>query len=129
MARSNVIDVSAFVRLFESWKENEHLTLKELRLKVVALPGLALMLRPSDVAPQAQSFDAEFNITSRFVMSTDQLVFLPDGALQVTFFWDKERHPAKWLRRNSSGRGQHSGRPSECFAYLHHAYGFHEVPG
>ena len=85
MTRSSVMDVSAFVRLFESWAVNESLPLKLLRLKAICLLAIALMLRPSDIAPLSMRFDAGSGVTSPFVMSTDQLQFRSDGTLQVTF--------------------------------------------
>lgn len=85
IARSSVMDVSAFVRLFESWADNRSLPLKLLRLKAISLLAIALMLRPSDIAPLALRFDAGTGVTSPFVLTTDQLRFQADGTLQVTF--------------------------------------------
>ena len=85
MARAAVMDISAFVRLFRSWPDNESLTLQQLRLKTITLLALALMLRPSDIAPLARRYDASADFTDRFVMTTDQLQFTSDGFLQVTF--------------------------------------------
>lgn len=86
MARSSVMNVAAFVRLFESWPDNSGLSLKRLRLKVISLLAIALMLRPSDIAPLAESYNAGSGVVSLVMMTTDQLVFSPDGALQVTFW-------------------------------------------
>ena len=66
--RSRVMDVSAFVSL--SWPSNEALSIKQLRLKTITLLAIALMLRPSDIAPQARGFDAGSGVSSRFVMNT-----------------------------------------------------------
>ena len=85
MARSAVMDVSAFSRLFQSWPDNTELTIKQLRLKSVALLALALMLRPSDIAPLARRYDSSTGIVSSFVMSTDQFQFTEDGGMIVTF--------------------------------------------
>lgn len=85
IARSSVMDISAFVRLFESWPDNESLPLKLLRLKAISLLAIALMLRPSDIAPLAVRFNASSGVTSPFIMTTDQLQFQADGTLQVTF--------------------------------------------
>ena len=85
MQRSRVMDVSAFMRMFRAWPANETLSVKRLRLKTITLLAIALMLRPSDVAPQARSFDAASGMSSRFVMSTDQVAFRSDGSVQVSF--------------------------------------------
>ena len=85
LAKSTVMDVSAFSRLFRSWPANEDLTIKQLRCKTIALLALALMLRPSDIAPLARRYDAGTDIVSDFVMSTDQFQFTEDGAVKVTF--------------------------------------------
>ena len=85
MARSAVMDVSAFTRLFQSWPDNVELTTKQLRLKTITLLALALMLRPSDIAPLARRYEAGTDIVSNFVMSTDQFQFTEDGSLVVTF--------------------------------------------
>ena len=86
MARAAVMDISPFVRLFQSWLDNESLTLQQLRLKTITLLSLALMLRPSDIAPLARRYDASTDLTDKLVMTTDQLQFTSDGFLQVTFF-------------------------------------------
>ena len=80
------MDVSAFTRLFRSWPCNDELTLKQLRMKTITLLAIVLMLRPSDVAPKATSFDQETGVASRFVMSTDHVSFSSDGAATVCFF-------------------------------------------
>ena len=86
MARSSVMDISAFKRLFGSWVVNMSLPLKLLRLKAITLLAIALMLRPSDIAPLALRFSVDLQTTSPFVLTTDQLRFEADGSLQVTFF-------------------------------------------
>lgn len=85
MARSAVMDINAFVRLFQSWPDNAELSTKQLRLKTITLLSIALMLRPSDVAPLAKKYEAGSDVVSRFVMSTDQFQFTEDGSLIVTF--------------------------------------------
>ena len=85
MQRSCVMDVSAFVRMFRAWPANSVLSVKQLRLKTITLLAIALMLRPSDIAPQACSFNADSGVSSRFVMSTDQVTFCSDGSVKVSF--------------------------------------------
>ena len=70
MQRSRVMDVSAFTRMFRSWQCNDALSLKQLRIKTITLLAIVLMLRPSDIAPKATSFDISAGIASRFTMST-----------------------------------------------------------
>ncbi|XP_043244702.1 uncharacterized protein LOC122393113 [Amphibalanus amphitrite] len=86
MLRSRVMDVSAFTRMFRSWPCNNTLSTKQLRLKTITLLALVLMLRPSDVAPKASSFDFCTSVASRFVMSVDHVKFDSDGSASVTFF-------------------------------------------
>ena len=85
MARSSVMDVSAFRRLFESWGDNESLPLKRLRLKAITLMAVAFMLRPSDIAPLGLRRDPGSRAVSPFILTTDQVVFGSDGGLQVSF--------------------------------------------
>lgn len=86
MNRSRVMDVSAFTRMFRSWPDNDDLSLKQLRMKTITLLAIVLMLRPSDVAPKATSFDLETGVASRFIMSTDHVMFRSDGGATVCFF-------------------------------------------
>ncbi|XP_043246604.1 uncharacterized protein LOC122394089 isoform X1 [Amphibalanus amphitrite] len=85
IARSSVMDISAFVRLFESWPGNDSLSVKLLRLKTITLLAIALMLRPSDIAPLAMGFHAGSGVMERFVLTMDQIQFRSDGRLDVTF--------------------------------------------
>ena len=85
LQRSRVMDVAAFVRMFQAWPPNEDLSVKQLRLKAVTLLAIALMLRPSDIAPLARHFDVNSEVSSRFIMSTDQVTFCADGSMKVSF--------------------------------------------
>ena len=85
MQRSRVMDVSAFTRMFRAWPANNALSVKQLRMKTITLLAIALMLRPSDIAPQARTFHADSGVSSRFVMSTDQVTFCSDGSVKVSF--------------------------------------------
>ena len=76
--------ISQFNELFESWQDNEDLKLEDLRLKTVTLLAIAVMLRPSDIAPQAQKIDNDGN-TQKFVMTRDQISFLPTGDCVIVF--------------------------------------------
>ena len=81
MVRSAIVDVSAFVRMFQSWPDSAELSTKQLRLKTITLLSLALMQRPSDVAPLAKRYESSTGVISDFVMSTDQFQFNADGSL------------------------------------------------
>ena len=65
------------------------MSLKHLRLKAITLLALALMLRPSDVAPKATIFDANTGDIQTVLFTTDMLEFCADG-VKVTFFWHKK---------------------------------------
>ena len=71
MARSAVMDLAAFTRLFRSWPDNLELSIRQLRQKTITLLALALMLRPSDIAPVARTYEPSTGDVSSFVMSTD----------------------------------------------------------
>ena len=85
MQRTGVIPIQQFRDLFVSWPDNESLTLKDLRMKCITLLALTAMLRPSDVAPQAQLFDPETFSVDRLAFSFRQVTFTPDGNLQIVF--------------------------------------------
>ena len=84
--RSSVMPVAPFHALFMSWLDNEQLTIKDLRLKVVTLLSLVAMLRPSDIAPKAQYFNPVLAIGETFTFNVDQLHFSDDGSLSVVFY-------------------------------------------
>ena len=81
--KTAVMPVASFKELFISWKDNESLSIKQLRLKCITLLALYFMLRPSDISPKAM-FVADGS-AQQFVFSTDNIVFLDDGSLCVTF--------------------------------------------
>lgn len=58
---------------FQSLKDNEQLTLKQLRLKAITLLALTFMTRPSDLAPRAQVFDASDNSVDMCVLLIKRL--------------------------------------------------------
>ena len=69
--------------------DNEDLSIKDLRTKCIALLSLALMLRPSDIAPHGVHYDSQTHTTRAMVFSTDCLDFQSNGALSVTLFGTK----------------------------------------
>lgn len=72
-ARTKVMPTSKFTELFRSWGPNEGLSLKNLRLKAIALLALSCMTRPSDLSPK-----------SGFLR--DQISFHDDGSAIIRFF-------------------------------------------
>ena len=43
------------------------------------------MLRPSDIAPLVRCYDADAGVSSRLIMSTEQVVFCANGSVTVFF--------------------------------------------
>ncbi|KAK6187368.1 hypothetical protein SNE40_005416 [Patella caerulea] len=78
--------INPFIELFESWKDNNELTIKDLRLKTVTLMALAFMARPSDLAPRAAHFEPSGNYDVPFSFSRDNVVFHTDKSMSVNFF-------------------------------------------
>lgn len=78
-----VMPIEPFMDLFHSWPDNSDLGLHDLRIKTLTLLALTVMLRPSDVAPRAESIDITSGIASRFIMTTKQLKFEEDGSLTL----------------------------------------------
>jgi hypothetical protein len=85
MTRSSVMPVQPFVQLFEAWGENDKLDLKQLRLKAITLLALAIMARPSDLAPKGVTFTAE-GTCKPMIFSLDQVNFLDNGTLSIQLF-------------------------------------------
>ena len=84
MVRSKVMPIQPFMQMFSSWKGNWQLTLEELRLKCITLLAFAVMLRPSDIAPNATVVNDKGE-HEQLVMTTDQLRFENDGSCVITF--------------------------------------------
>ena len=86
MQRSTAMPVRYFSDLFLKWKPNDDLSLKNLRLKCITLLALALMLRPSDIAPRTVTFDPVTGKNKKIIFSTKQILFNDDGSACVKFF-------------------------------------------
>ena len=78
-----VMPIEPFMTLFNAWPDNWKLELHNLRIKTLALLALTVMLRPSDVAPNAEHFDIDAGIASKITMSTKQVKFKDDGSLTL----------------------------------------------
>lgn len=83
--RSRVLPMDPFLHLFRSWGDNQVLELRKLRLKCLTLLAFSLMLRPSDVAPNAQVFNSETLTPEKLLFAKNQLDFREDGSLCVRF--------------------------------------------
>ena len=81
MHRSKVMPIQPFNELFSDWGSNWTLNLEDLRLKMITLLAIAVMLRPSDIAPRSLIVSEE-----NLVMSTDQVVFDQQGSAKLYFF-------------------------------------------
>ena len=88
MLRSSVLPVDRILATVKQWGSNDHMPLKFLRMKAIALLSLALMLRPSDVAPNATFFDKDSLEEKKMIFSEDMLEFHSDG-VNVTLFGTK----------------------------------------
>ena len=82
--KSKVLPIDAFHKLFSSWETNSQLSISNLRLKAITLLALAIMLRPSDIAPKGEIFDHISGDTKKYLFTTDMLSFDSEG-LTVTF--------------------------------------------
>lgn len=83
--RTAIMPLAPFISMVNSWEMDCSLSLKQLRLKAVLLLTIALMARPSDLAPKAKMFDG-VQTTSLVTFSKDRLQFHPDGSLTVVLF-------------------------------------------
>lgn len=86
MRKSKVMPIAPFIALFVSWPDDYRLSIKDLRLKVLTLLALALMLRPSDVAPHGHFFNDTTQKPEALIFSTDNVMFQEDGSAKVRFF-------------------------------------------
>jgi len=87
--RTGVMPAKAFTDMFDSWDDDEKLSMKRLRLKVITLMALAFMARPSDLAPVAEHFDPSSTKNTAYVLTRDQVEFHDDQSMTVTFFGTK----------------------------------------
>ena len=85
MNSSKAMPTEPFVKLFLTWPGNWFLTVEQLRLQCLTLLALNVMLRPSDVAPMACTYDHDNNCFQKFIMTTDSVIFKKDGSVNLTF--------------------------------------------
>ena len=87
--RSKVIPFDPFKALFHTWPGDSLLDIDRLRMKCLTLLAFVLMLRPSDVAPNAVWYDAASGIASKQVFSTEDIIFLDTGDAKITIHGNK----------------------------------------
>ena len=83
--RSNVIPVAPIRELFPTWPPNSQLDTKRLRLKCITTLALALMLRPSDIAPRGTSYCPSSGVSAAMTFKRSHIQFWDDGTASVTF--------------------------------------------
>ena len=71
--RTKIIPIQPLLDVFLSWPSNENLSLKDLRLKAIALISLTAMCRPSDLVPKS-------------ILRRSQLQLNTDGTLTIRLF-------------------------------------------
>ena len=98
MSRSSVMPVSAFTSMYMAWADDDKLSVKDLRLKALTLLALALMLRPSDVAPRGQVLNPSTNKPESLLFTTDNVTFMDNGSAQIRFLGIKNDTARKGLR-------------------------------
>ena len=94
--KTPVMPIKPFHDLFLKWDHNNKLTLKDLRLKSICLLALYMMLRPSDVSPNAQILDPEEMTIKKLEFKRSQICFYDDNTMKVTLFGIKNDREA-WL--------------------------------
>ena len=85
MPKTDIMPMQAFHAMFMSWRDNEALSIKDLRLKAICLLALTFMLRPSDVAPRAHFLNPDSQEMVNMLFSDKQVSFLESGELAITF--------------------------------------------
>ena len=82
MVRSKVLPVQSFTDLFMKWDSNWSLPLEKLRLKCITLLSLAIMLRPSDIAPHAKTINGDGSY-AHIQLTTNQVSFKENGSCVI----------------------------------------------
>jgi len=85
MTKTPVMPIRPFHDMFHSWEDNDKLSIKDLRIKVICLLALVFMLRPSDIAPKAKCLNTESLASEQLVFGVDQVSFEENGNLTLKF--------------------------------------------
>lgn len=88
MKRSAVLPVGQLLDTIKLWGVNSSMPIKFLRIKTISLLAISLMLRPSDIAPNATFFEGDSLEEQKIVFSTDMVVF-KESIMEVTLFGTK----------------------------------------
>ena len=80
--RTPIMPIKPFIDLFLSWKDNEMLSLKELRIKTITLLSISMLARCSDLAPAN-------------TLTRDQVTFNQDGTLTLKLLGIKNDYKRK----------------------------------
>lgn len=86
---SKVMPITPFRQYFQSLPVNEKLPIKDLRMKVISLLALAMMLRPSDIAPKSKVFHPSTLSEETILFTVDQITFKDDGSATIQLFGTK----------------------------------------
>ena len=87
--RSQVIPVQQLRDLFSKWPDNTSLDIKRLRQKCITLLALAIMLRPSDIAPRAVLFSPDSCLTGSMTFTRRQVMFHQDNTATIYIHGNK----------------------------------------
>ena len=82
---TKVMPIEPFRTLFHSWSSDHEISIANLRLKAITLLALSFMLRPSDVAPKGELYDAQSGLFAKMEFRCDQLAFEEDNSLTIWF--------------------------------------------
>lgn len=88
MKRSAVLPVGQLLDTVKLWGTNSSMPIKFLRIKTIALLAISLMLRPSDIAPNATFFEGDSLKEQKVIFTTDMVVF-KGNTMDVTLFGTK----------------------------------------
>lgn len=88
MKRSTVLPINQLLTTMKLWGDNSTMPIKFLRIKAISLMAISLMLRPSDIAPNATFFERDSLDEKKVIFSTNMVVF-KDNVMEVTLFGTK----------------------------------------
>lgn len=86
MKKSCVLPMRNLNDLFLSWPDNSELSMKDLRLKAIALLSIFAMLGPSDIAAMPISFTGKSRKQQNNIFAVDQMIFNCDASMIISLF-------------------------------------------
>ena len=90
MKRSSVLPVNQLLTTMSLWGDNSTMPIKFLLIKTISLMAISLMLRPSDIAPNATFFEKDSLDEKKVIFSTDMVVFKDNVFVGSNPFWYKK---------------------------------------